>query len=258
MSGLEQLAAKARTGDAASLESLVAAIQGRVYNLALRMLWHPEDAEDAAQEILIRVVTHLSGFRNESTFATWVYRIAANHLLTTRKRRAEAAEWTFERFAEDLDHGLGAAREDPEACMLIEEIKIGCTHGMLLCLDREHRLAYILGEICELDSADAGFALEISPSAFRKRLERSRSRLETFMRAKCGLLNGAAPCRCNRRVDSAIAQDRVDPLNLQLAREVKTIEQFRDAAQVFRSNPAYSASSALGEKLRALIAQRGL
>ena len=47
------------------------------------MLWHPEDAQ-ATQEILLRIVTHLATFRRESSFYTWVYRIAANHLLRWR------------------------------------------------------------------------------------------------------------------------------------------------------------------------------
>ena len=70
------------------------------------MLWHPEDAEDAPQEILIRIVIRLGSFRGESAFTTWVYRVAANYLLTTRKRRAKRTAATFEGFGKDLDEGL--------------------------------------------------------------------------------------------------------------------------------------------------------
>lgn len=86
----EANAKKAQQCDQAALEELIAQIQEKVYGLALRMLWHPEDAQDATQEILLRVVTHLATFRGESTFFTWVYRIAANHLLRFRKSRLEA------------------------------------------------------------------------------------------------------------------------------------------------------------------------
>src|SRR5690349_24472047 len=68
---------EAKSGREAALEELVRLVQGRVYRLALRMLWHPEDAKDAAQEILLRVVTRLGSYRGEAAFATWVYRIAA-------------------------------------------------------------------------------------------------------------------------------------------------------------------------------------
>src|SRR5262249_22269550 len=90
---LEKLIAGAQQGDAAALEALVRAIQDQIYRLAMRMVGDPADAEDATQEILVKVITHLGSFRGESTFGTWMYRVAANHLLTLRKLRSE--ERTF-------------------------------------------------------------------------------------------------------------------------------------------------------------------
>src|SRR5258708_5408305 len=149
------LVRSAAAGDREALESLVEGIQDRVYGLALRMLWHPEDARDATQEILLRVVTHLSSFRGDSAFLTWVYRVAANALINFRKSRVEMQSYDFERFGRELDQGLphpaAKALPQPDDAVLVEEIKVGCTLGMLMCLDRAHRLAYILGEILELD-----------------------------------------------------------------------------------------------------------
>jgi DNA-directed RNA polymerase specialized sigma24 family protein len=78
---LEDLALQALEGDRDALDSLVRALQGDVYGLALRMLWNREDAEDATQEILVRIVTRLSQFRFQSSLRTWVYRLAVNCLL---------------------------------------------------------------------------------------------------------------------------------------------------------------------------------
>ncbi len=64
-------------------------IQNPVYGLALRMLWHPEDARDATQEILLRILQSLESFRGDSSFMTWVYRVAANHLRNFRKSHIE-------------------------------------------------------------------------------------------------------------------------------------------------------------------------
>src|SRR5260370_42598416 len=69
-------------------------------------LWHPADARDAAQEILLRVVTHLSSFRHESSFLTWVYRLATNTLLNFRKSRLERETYDFDRFGRQLDQGF--------------------------------------------------------------------------------------------------------------------------------------------------------
>src|SRR5207245_3133812 len=147
---LEELVRRAREGDGESLERLVSGIQDRVYGLALRMLWHPEDARDATQEILIRVVTRLATFRGESSFSTWAHRVAANYLLSARKSRLEQQAYTFQRFGEELDEGLSDAPAVPatgETALVLEEVKVGCTIGMLTSLDRPHRLAELPGDI---------------------------------------------------------------------------------------------------------------
>ena len=106
---LEALVASARSGNRDALEKLVRAIQPGVYAIALRFLWHPEDAEDATQEILIRVITGLSGFRGESRFQTWVYRVACNALSSSKRGRMERMELSFDALGEDLARGLSDA-----------------------------------------------------------------------------------------------------------------------------------------------------
>ena len=267
---LAQLVEQARDGDRASLEALVAAVQDRVYNLAIRMLWHPLDAEDATQEILIRVVTNLASFRGESAFTTWVHQVAANYLLTTRKRRAEREELTFSRFAEDIDAGIAASipapHTDVDEHLLEEEVKLGCTKGMLLCLDREHRIVYILGEVFELSSDEAATILGITVSAYRKRLSRARSRVREFMSDTCGIVNPANPCRCARRIGYAVQSGRVDPQNSLFAthpatetvkKAVTEIEILHSSAGLFRSHPLYSAPDGTLEAIRRIVAQPG-
>ncbi|MGH2614442.1 MAG: RNA polymerase sigma factor [Thermomicrobiales bacterium] len=263
---LETLVARAREGDRAGLEAVVESVRDRVYNLAMRMLWHPADADDATQEILIRIVTHLGSFRGESAFSTWVYRVAANSLLTTRKRRAEREELTFERFAEQLDQGLAPASPDPaidvEHRLLVEEVKLGCTQGMLLCLDRDHRLAYILGHVFGLTSQEAAEIVGVTPAAFRKRLSRARERLHGFMERKCGLVDQANPCRCARRLDHAARIGRVDPQHLLFATHphhgpdpvtaeaVREMVRLHSVADVLRGHPDYAAPGAAADIIR--------
>jgi RNA polymerase sigma factor (sigma-70 family) len=252
---LDALVASARQGDAIARDELVGRIQDRVYGLALRMLWHPEDARDATQEILVRVVTHLGAFRGESAVLTWVYRIACNYLKTARRSRIEAQDLTFDGFGRELDEGLAdrSIVSEPAAdeSLLLEEVKLGCTLGMLLCLDRDHRLAYILGEILELDGPEAAMVLEVDPATFRKRLSRARADVTAFMTAKCGLANPAAACRCRRRVAAAVRMGRVDPARLLFATnaaharqfpevltEIRKLEALRRAAALYRSHPA--------------------
>ena len=100
----------ATAGDKAAAGAVLDAIQDDVYELALRMLGHPADAQDAAQEILLIVLTHLGSFRGDSSFKTWVWRIAANHLSRVRRGRREVL--TFDRRSTPA-HGIrDRARQD--------------------------------------------------------------------------------------------------------------------------------------------------
>jgi RNA polymerase sigma factor (sigma-70 family) len=239
----EAAVAAAVGGDRDALETVLRAVQDDIYRLAHRMLWHPQDAEDATQEILVKVATRLSTFRGDARVTTWVHRIAVNHLLTARKRRTERQALSFEAFGEDLAQGRDRPFDAPgvDEELLAEEVKVGCTQGMLLCLDRPHRIAYILGDILELPGDEAASILDISAAAYRKRLQRAREHIQQFMRGHCGLIDPTNPCRCSRRVGTAIATGRVDPDRLlfagRVARHVESIERMRDAAAVFRSHP---------------------
>jgi len=272
---LESLVELAKSGDQAALEAVLGRIQDRVYGLALRMLWHPADAEDASQEILIKVLTHLSTFRQESSFLTWVYHIASNHLLTRRKQRTEEKVQTFEYFDAVLEEALSAdlALQEGESgadWLFIEEIKIGCTLGMLLCLDREDRIAYILGEVFEVSGEEGALILSIPATTFRKRLSRARLRLRTFMEASCGLINPAARCRCACQANHKVAQLKAQkkpmkplvfaaPLLLQrkqpaVAAGVQELAALDRVAAEFRSHPEYQAPTSFVEAMRTLLA----
>jgi RNA polymerase sigma factor (sigma-70 family) len=270
---LARLVGRAREGDGPALEQLVVAIKDTVFGLAVRMLWHPEDAEDATQEILMKVVTHLGTFRGESAFRTWVYRIATNHLLNVRQGRVERERITFAAFGEQLGSGLidppASPGSDADQALLEEEVKIGCTTGMLLCLDRDDRIAYVLGDVFELRSEDAASVLDIEPATFRKRLSRARERLRAFMRAHCGLVNDAAACRCARRVETAVRLGRVDPGQLLFAphpksasrrlpvlEEIGEMETLHVVAGVFQSHPAYAASERVVDGVRRVLNSR--
>jgi RNA polymerase sigma factor (sigma-70 family) len=265
---LEALVERAQNGDREALDGVVVSIRARIHALALRMLWNPEDANDATQEILVRVVTRLATFRGESSFTTWVHRVAANHLLTVRKSRLEEQRYTFERFGGELDEGLSdePQADGPARALLLQEVRVGCTLGMLQCLDRPHRLAYILGEILELDGDEAARVLEIEPAAFRKRLSRARAAVIAFTRAKCGLVEPSRACRCRKRLPTALRLGRVEPDRLRFASnganaaafpdtlaEIRRLDALRRTAALFRAQPPAPEPASLVAFVRALV-----
>jgi RNA polymerase sigma factor (sigma-70 family) len=228
-SNLEQLVQDANSGDREALEQIVQNIQTPIYRMAFRMLGLPEDAEDAAQEILMKVITHLGDFRGDSAFFSWVYRIASNHLINTRKRRMERLGIGFELWENLIHVNVAAPGVDdfPEAekALLIQEVRIGCMQGLLMSLERDHRMAVILGEIFEVTSQEGAFILEISPEAFRKRLSRGRKRIDSFMRKNCTLINTKGPCRCPEQVGKDIATGWIDPEKLYFANHFGSPEE---------------------------------
>jgi len=257
---VENLARRALDGDRDAVEQLVRGLHGDVYGLALRMLWNREDAEDATQEILVRAVTRLAQFDFRSTLKTWVYRIAVNYILDVKKSPVERLHLTFERFAADLAEGLASdGPADGERSLLTEEVKVGCTLGMLQCLDRPHRLAYVVGEILELPGPEAADVLEVSPALFRKRLQHARTAIVSFTRTYCGLASDTAACACHQRVPAALRVGRIRADALDFAERatsyrdtrafVRQVEEARWALQVHRTSHPRSSSVDFARRL---------
>lgn len=230
----QELVQLAKGGSRAALEELVVRHQAWIYNLALRMVHHPEDAKDATQEVLIKLFTRLSTFDGLSSLRTWLYRIVINHFLNMKRSRAESRGITFEEYGRVLDGMPDAELPDTQAVpaevqLLVAEARIGCTSGMLLCLDREQRLIFILGSIFGVSDTVGAELLELSRDNFRQKPARARRDLQNFMQDKCGLVNTANPCRCAKKTRGFIAAGHIDPNNLRFARE--RVTHVRDVAE---------------------------
>jgi len=270
MNDLDALALEAQRGDKAALEGLVRGLQDTLYRLALRVLGHPEPARDATQEVLILVVTQLSTFRGEASVRTWAYRVAMRHLVRQRRR---GRRWTFEALA-DEDLGQPPNAIEPAAlaladeALLEEEIFVGCTQAMLQALDARLRTAFVLGAICELESADAAYVLAISEAAFRKRLQRARDALDAFLGKHCGVADPKNRCRCAYQVNLNVARACTDPRSLRYAAPgrptsvaaVRALGEFhavRRSLEIYRAQPAFAAPEDFAARLRALIESAG-
>lgn len=110
---------------------------------------------------------------------------------------------------------------------LTEEVKIGCTLGMLQCLDRPPRLAYVLGVILEMPGLEAAEILEVTCDVFRKRLQRARAAIISFTRAYCGLASDAAACACNCLVPAAQRVGRIRADSFDFAANASSFQEAR-------------------------------
>ncbi|MBL8018780.1 MAG: RNA polymerase sigma factor [Leptospirales bacterium] len=260
------LIALALKGEAAAIESLVRKCQDQVYHLALRFLWHPEDAEDATQEILIRAITHLSTFRGESAFSTWVYRIAANHLINIKRTRMERREVSFESVGRELASVQPDFTVEFQSAELAGQVKVACTHAMLMCLDRDARIAFTLGVVFETTSEDAASILGISREAYRKRLSRARERMEEFLGQRCGLMNKSAACHCKFRVKPCMNNGSIEPY-VKLITSLKMegqfalreeqfsekISQTERLAAIYKASPTFPAPPTILRRIQSLL-----
>ena len=218
---LETLVIKANSGDKKALESVINEIQDLVYNLSLKMLLFHDDAKDATQEILIKIVTHLSTFKHESKFTTWVYRVATNYLISHKGKKSNSYAMSFDEYAKQVDTGqndtVKYTQNEGELSLLEQDIRIGCTQGLLLCLNEEDRMVYILSVILDYNSKEGSEILGITPENFRKKLSRSKTKIQNFLNNKCGIVNENNPCRCKKKIDFLIDNKLMNPKKLEYA-----------------------------------------
>lgn len=278
-----QLIAGALRGELIAIDGLITSIQPGIYNLAVRMLGNREDAADATQEILLKVVTHLSSFRAESTFSTWAFRVAKNHLLTAATKSRESPEVSLDGIAEGLAQGLtfnqqqvepfGERLLQPDEKLEAKQIALGCTQKMLMSLDRDQRLSYLLDIVFGLSSEAAASVLEISPDAHRQRLSRSRAKLDRFTAQSCGLVSETAACRCEKQIPAIRHRNKmcteknlvpnetvfvIHPVERdEVQRNFDAIIRLGNASELIKAHPNYQAPDAMQQAIRSVLRIEG-
>ena len=265
---LQDLVMKATSGDKEALEMLVTGVQDIIFNLSLRMLGTFADAEDATQDILLKMITHLSSFRGDSSFTTWVFSIAVNHLKNYKKHMFARYPLSFEYYGDDIENGkiqdVPDLTQNVEKDILAEELKMSCTNVMLQCLDAESRCIFILGTMFKVDSRIAGDILGMTPEAYRQRLSRVRKKMAEFLGQYCGEY-GNGRCKCRDRVNYAIQSRRLHPQQLDYVEaneiSVKTMldvkqamEEMDDLSQDFSFCKAYQSPEQMKRLVQELLA----
>jgi hypothetical protein len=199
-----------------------------------------------------------------------MYRVAANHLLTMRKRRAELKALSFEEYEESCDlrsaESWQESESEPLQNLYLEEIRISCLQGLLICLDREHRLAYLLADIFDVDGEQGAAVLEITPAAFRKRLSRARERIQGFLTKHCALINPDNPCKCEHQVALQLDSGRFDDEHIIFAKHpcrikdkenalnrIREMDELRQIAFLYKRYPDFRAPAVFIENLRSLV-----
>lgn len=184
----------ARRGDQDAFEQLVLAYEKRVLALTGRMCGNPEDGAEAAQEAFLAAWQGLGAFRGESSFSTWLYRLASNACVDLlrregRHRAAAGPSLDDEELNVDAADPAPTPREAAERAELRESIEDGLRE-----LPEEYRQVLILREMHQLSYGEIGQVLSLDLGTVKSRINRGRQRLRKFL-LESGNFSGRQPSK---------------------------------------------------------------
>lgn len=208
----QKLVNEANAGNKKALEELIRLHELFIYNVAWKYTNDQDEAKDLTQEVLIKIISNLSSFEGKSSFRTWAYRIVVNQFLQTKRRPMEDTWKDFDDFAEKLNAipSLDLSPEEEEEQVLrTKTARTRCMSGMLMCLTREQRLLYLVGDVFKVDHQTGAEVFGLSKDNYRQKLSRTRKEFHSFMNRQCGLVNLDNPCRCSKKAKAMEAAGRM-------------------------------------------------
>jgi len=196
----EELVSRAKNGDMAAFEELILQHEKIVYNIAYRMMNHPEDVKDISQEVFIKIHKNLNRFDGKSAFSTWIYRIAVNTCIDELRRRKGKQTVSID---EELEQESNFVKrqfvdkgETPETSYLAkeeyEEVMEAMEH-----ISKKHKVMITLRDINGFSYEEIAEITELSMGTVKSRLARARNQLkEEFFKSKERKMK---PSRQNKR-----------------------------------------------------------
>ena len=172
----EDLVRLAQAGDTQAFDELVRRYRDKVYRLSFKILRHEEDAAEALQDAFLSAYRGLKNFKVESTFSTWLYRIATNaSLMKYRKRRDHHVSLEQSQTGDEDGEALQIPywSTQPLTELLNQETRQVMSEGVAR-LPEELRTVFVLRDIEELSNAEVAGILDLSVAAVKSRLHRAR------------------------------------------------------------------------------------
>lgn len=180
----QEIIQRVLSGDTEAFEALVLEHQNKVYSLALRMVGNEEDARDMAQEAFIRAFNSLTGFRGDSKFSVWLYRLTSNicidFLRSRAKKRTVSMTWTDDEGEDAGELEIPDERFMPEQSLERASVRESVQRG-LDSLSPQYREILLLREINGLSYDEISEALGIEPGTVKSRIFRARKKLCDFL-----------------------------------------------------------------------------
>lgn len=183
-----KLVRKLRARDEDAFMELVRSFQHKVFNVVYRIVGDRAEAEEVSQEVFVTVFKHIDGFRGDSKFSTWLYRIATNHARNRVKylsRRAQRAHQALEDTSEGAinDGAVGERVATPHEAAVANELE-GIVRDGLASLNEMHRTILVLRDIEHLSYAEICDVVELAEGTVKSRLFRARAALKEYVESR--------------------------------------------------------------------------
>lgn len=244
-------------------------LQNRIFNISLRYICDFAVAEDAVQDIMLKIMKNFNTLREKEKFIPWALTITANHLKNLKKELNKFHFMNFDIMEKDcsinMPDNTPSEFEEFEKEQLLAELKISCSQAMLMCLSDQERLIYILSSMFGFNSKTGGEILEISSDNFRQKLSRIKRKMKSFLEKNCGLVNSSSVCKCNKRISYAVESKRIFrnsfqftsskylPPEFEIKQFVKQMDEIEDFMDVFNHNPEYYLPSEVQDKIKNIL-----
>ena len=179
----QEIVLRAKGGDQDAFAELVTAHQDRIYTLCLRMTGDREDAQDAAQEAFLNAWRGLASFQGDSSFSTWLYRLASNACIDLLRKRKRRQEGEAPRSLDDEEAGWAEPadwEQDPHRQLERAERSRAVERGMA-ALPEHFRQVLELRELAGLSYQEIGAALKLDLGTVKSRLARARLALRKIL-----------------------------------------------------------------------------